>query len=407
MPSRAPDVITTRSGLSIPKVPVVKSTPGKPNRIEKATPRKKKERIKAPKRVEKLLKPLSELARDYPDVLVADIGAYVHRTAAVRQREVEESKIPGKIKRPMNAFMLYRKAYQNLAKILCTQNNHQVVSQVCGDGWPLEPDQIREQFNDWAKVERTNHQNAHPGYKFTPAKPRKKKDELEDSDDASTLGDLDWGSRGGRSKSSRLSQHAVESPSSIFSQPYQPLTLPPMAIGMQNPSVYQYTNPGKPLPTPYDQSDLVGGHYYQQSAHQRGNGSGFVEDVMIRKTPSPLLEYSLGPGPVDGGFDLIGHYQSMSPPPAMEHMIDPSLVPQDRGPYDALYSDLALEDQKRWHPQVVLAETRQMPSESLAQYDDGLLDPQLQYLRGGQLGGQSDWHISTFDEEQPPWDLGE
>jgi hypothetical protein len=73
-------------------------------------------------------------------------------------------KVPGKVKRPMNAFMLYRKAYQNLAKEYCPHNK--VVSQVCGVSWQLEPNHVRAQFADWANIERANHHKAHPSYKF-------------------------------------------------------------------------------------------------------------------------------------------------------------------------------------------------------------------------------------------------
>ncbi|KAF8860945.1 hypothetical protein BDZ45DRAFT_672215 [Acephala macrosclerotiorum] len=100
-----------------------------------------------------------------------DIEAYVNRPAAERQLEAENNKVPGKVKRPMNSFMLYRKAYQLRAKEYGLMTNHQVVSQLCGDSWPLEPEEIREQFAEWARVERDRHEEAHPGYKFTPARP--------------------------------------------------------------------------------------------------------------------------------------------------------------------------------------------------------------------------------------------
>ncbi|KAI1005531.1 hypothetical protein K3495_g2689 [Podosphaera aphanis] len=137
-----------------------------------------KSRFKNPKKVRAetkfptLEKPLSELTKDMTQIHVVDIEAYVNRPPRQRQDEVkDDGKKPGKVKRPMNSFMLYRKAFQNKAKFWCSQNNHQIVSRVCGDSWPLEPNSIKEQFKKWARTERHNHQIAFPQYKFSPSKP--------------------------------------------------------------------------------------------------------------------------------------------------------------------------------------------------------------------------------------------
>ena len=114
---------------------------------------------------------MSELTKD-SDVPVKDIEAWVTRPSAER---VEESiKRKGHIARPMNSFMLYRSAYAERTKDWCKQNNHQVVSSVAGESWPLESDELREQFNDWAKLERDNHAIAFPNYKFSPSKANQK-----------------------------------------------------------------------------------------------------------------------------------------------------------------------------------------------------------------------------------------
>ncbi|KAF8249333.1 HMG-box, partial [Wilcoxina mikolae CBS 423.85] len=93
---------------------------------------------------------------------------WVTRSTQARKKEVE--KRGGYITRPMNSFMLYRSAFAERTKYWCLQNNHQVVSSVSGESWPLEPDHIRQKYNDLAKKERENHQLAHPGYKFSPSK---------------------------------------------------------------------------------------------------------------------------------------------------------------------------------------------------------------------------------------------
>jgi HMG (high mobility group) box len=135
--------------------------------------KKTKEETKAERKTPVLYEPLSGLVRDMK-LPVEDIKAYVNRSVQERREEVEESKAPHKIKRPMNSFMLYRKAYQNVAadwsfQMRTNGGNHGIVSQVCGDAWKLEPESIKNQFAEWAHVERVNHRKAHPGYKFTPS----------------------------------------------------------------------------------------------------------------------------------------------------------------------------------------------------------------------------------------------
>ncbi|PTB39748.1 hypothetical protein M441DRAFT_110959, partial [Trichoderma asperellum CBS 433.97] len=73
------------------------------------------------------------------------------------------------IKRPLNAFMLYRKFYQDVAKTCCTKNNHQQVSTVCGDSWKnLESSQLVREFTRLAAEERKRHVEAFPSYKYDP-----------------------------------------------------------------------------------------------------------------------------------------------------------------------------------------------------------------------------------------------
>jgi hypothetical protein len=140
-----------------------------PGKAKKA----KKEETKAERKTPVLYEPLSGLAKDMK-LPVEDIEAYVNRSVQERREEVEGSKDPHKVKRPMNSFMLYRKAYQNVAadwsfQVRTNGGNHGIVSQVCGDAWKLEPESIKNQFAEWARVERLNHRKANPDYKFTPS----------------------------------------------------------------------------------------------------------------------------------------------------------------------------------------------------------------------------------------------
>lgn len=54
--------------------------------------------------------------------------------------------------------------------------NHQIVSEMCGESWKLEPEEVKGQFTVWARTEKENHEIPHPGYKFTPV--RGEKDEF-------------------------------------------------------------------------------------------------------------------------------------------------------------------------------------------------------------------------------------
>lgn len=379
----------TRNSTRLCRTSELGSAHSKGYRVEKSAPRKKRERTKATKRSSKVLNPLSEFEKDYPSIPIADIETYVHRPMEARLQEVAESKTPGKVKRPMNAFMLYRKAYQNLAKALCTQNNHQVVSQVCGDTWPLEPEVIRAKFNEWARIERENHHHAHPNYKFTPSKPaRKPKRTDNESDDGSVLADPDWtlgraaqvsdnragkqrgqpAGTGGASLSIFESYHAYGSPN----------------MGMSPPPMYRYPNGGKHMSSPYNNIGLVGGQYCQQTIHSASGRGGLVEDIIIREIPSSATY-----GRVEQVQNAY-HERPSQYPPIGQHLghetaIDPSLVSRsDAIRNDGFYDGFGFGGGVQWQGQ------QEMPDpgppglqESMAPLDDVLAqDPQLGYLRG-------------------------
>lgn len=146
--------------------PTSKSAPkARVNRTPKVNRRAKKakERTKA-----KIDTPLSVSTKHLTHIPLRDMDTYVHRPASERKEEV--IKRNGRIARPMNSFMLYRSAYAERTKELSSQNNHQVVSETAGDSWKIEPKEIREKYEDLANVEKTNHLQAHPGYKFSPSK---------------------------------------------------------------------------------------------------------------------------------------------------------------------------------------------------------------------------------------------
>jgi hypothetical protein len=326
--------------------------------VEKPTPKKKKERAKAVKKIAKLEQPMSVLTRDSV-IPVADIDAYVNRSLETRRKEVDEGKIPGKVKRPMNAFMLYRKAYQNRAKEWCSHHNHQVVSQVCGDSWPLEPEHIREQFTEWARVERDNHREAHPGYKFTPSKPMKARyqgeKEMPDTD-ASDGDDPEWrsGSNRQRKRSQPKTQQQpreqkkpdslnLQAPQTLYQhlqpQQNQPfyhanINIPTALLPVQNRSTFQYGSQGKEAHEAPDGKDVP--EHYLQMIQVRQPLNGVVEDMMVHKTPGPAGLGAAVYAPVDPFGAVVTNLaasrdaaislneQRLAPP---HQRIDPSLLP--------------------------------------------------------------------------------
>ncbi|KAJ5665940.1 uncharacterized protein N7477_008388 [Penicillium maclennaniae] len=111
--------------------------------------------------------PLSELTAHMTNIPLRDMDAWVHRSTEVRLQEKAEK---GKVARPMNSFMLYRSAYAERSKRLLSQNNHQVVSSTAGRSWKMEPAEIRDKYEELARIEREAHSRAHPTYKFKPNK---------------------------------------------------------------------------------------------------------------------------------------------------------------------------------------------------------------------------------------------
>ncbi|MCJ1380497.1 hypothetical protein MMC17_003602 [Xylographa soralifera] len=306
-------------------------------KVKKTSKQNKSERPKVPK----LDAPLSELTKNYDQVPVKNMEEWVNRSAEVRNKEVEKRN--GYVTRPMNSFMLYRSAYAERTKIWCLQNNHQVVSSVSGESWPMEPPHIREKFNEYARIERDNHQKAHPGYKFSPSKAqnssrkRKGTNEKTDDDDASDQHDLDFdwrpaGERRPRVKSTKRLGREAGYPvnSTLYNE---------VGYGIQstvselNRSSYQVTNPGKPLPTAMSDHDMYG-QYYQTETYQRFNDPN-IQDVLIRRTDGPGM--LVGAAPPVIGLPGAHHYELLNHDPQglVQNMGDSQVDPLLR--FDAEY----------------------------------------------------------------------
>ncbi|KAI9674542.1 MAG: hypothetical protein M1817_001880 [Caeruleum heppii] len=316
-----------------------KARVNRPPRMRKAAKATKPDKPKVPK----LDAPLSELTAEYTHVPIRDMEGWVTRSSEVRQREV--AKRDGYVTRPMNSFMLYRSAYAERTKLWCLQNNHQVVSSVSGESWPLESDAIRDQYTLYAKIERENHQNAHPGYKFSPSKgpaSRKRKtdhsDEGPDEGEDSELSDVDFaGGWSGAAKkrnhskcSKRQGRHSSNSPARAGR--VESLYGAQRSGGGPNKSSYQATNPGKPLPAAMGLHELQG-QYYQTTIHPNSSFPN-VEDIRLRATEMPSMHVGYQPDhhqaltglPGGSHYDLYQHLSHRSTPaPIEDHQVDPAL----------------------------------------------------------------------------------
>ncbi|KAI0829968.1 hypothetical protein F5Y06DRAFT_209753 [Hypoxylon sp. FL0890] len=385
------DRMTTRSGREISRPHG--GTPAlmpQPSRSKKASPKpsltgagvkkQKKRRGKGSEAVV-LEAPLSELVKNITAVQDTNIEEYVNRATDVRKLEVKTAK-EQKIKRPMNAFMLYRKAYQNRTKEWKKHDNHQVISQVCGTSWNMEPQELRDQYDNWAKIERENHRIAFPEYKFAPSKSKNKKTggsgsrtRVDSDDDGSDLEGYEWEVSAPPSRNASRAGRPIYDPDAEYhpagmrsSYPAYPShQSPPMAHHARLPyppahqSSFGYSNPGKPRPAEYG-AGLGQNQYYQQTTsypHHMYGGAlpghvpSYVENVYMNKANSPAGSFHTT-SPVDHAYDMMGsaypppqphpqhqlqhHQPQVAMPHREHHPIDPSLMGQQGGvhQYDTL-----------------------------------------------------------------------
>lgn len=389
--------------------------------------RKEKSAKTATKESSTIDQPLSILTKDW-DLPIVDIEAYVHRSADERHEEVDRGKVPGKVKRAMNAFMLYRKAYQDRAKKWAQQSNHQVVSKVCGHSWSIEPDNVRRQFNDWAVIERDNHRKAHPEYKFTPSKPRKKgKDEFgEDSD----VDNPDWDASGRRdpkyrapSRTPMVDPHG--GPYGVY--PYSTVAAPDAqpygAYHQRHPQ--HVTHPARHTPTPYDTDEYAGPGPVMHYRHLPTGHHHQLDNMMYANTAQQNIGVSLSHAHHPTGhqhFDLNAQYSTHPPPvnaaphhrshghPAggMGQQIDPSLMSRDGMPqYDMSNPVLAaggLGD-SQWQPGLHgSTDTNEMyAGPYLAEVEESLIpETHLQYLQGD----SESWKVDSVNENDDWQGLG-
>lgn len=113
--------------------------------------------------------PFSQLAQHMAHIPVKDMEAWVHRTTETRQREIEGRR---KVPRPPNQFLLYRSAYADVAQKWCCQDQ-MTISRLLSQSWHKEPYDVREKYRYLAEIEKQNHQNAFPNYRFVLRRAKK------------------------------------------------------------------------------------------------------------------------------------------------------------------------------------------------------------------------------------------
>ncbi|PVI07207.1 hypothetical protein DM02DRAFT_609187 [Periconia macrospinosa] len=269
---------------------------------------------------------------------VRNMKEWVERSTETRKKEVEKRN--GYVTRPMNSFMLYRSAYAERTKQWCLQNNHQIVSSVSGESWPLEPPEIRDLYNEYAKIERLNHQSAHPTYKFSPSKTtvpaRKRKGEFSD-EEPSDLDDTEWkpGHRRTRYQPSRqedqeLGYLAGGVDGGFFHPSFR------SNGGGRNKPGWETNYEGRPIPMPMPHEDPYN-QYYQAPMHAgMGMNPGTMEDMRLRRVDSPSSTIQFAPDHallgLPGGHvvDLMQQLNSHPGTPlGGEPQVDPMLLAFD------------------------------------------------------------------------------
>lgn len=238
----------------------------------------------------KLDGPISQLTESFHTTPIKDMDAWVSRSALERQDEVRKKN--GKISRPMNSFMLYRSAYAERTKRLVGANNHQIVSKIAGQGWKMEPIEIRRKYEELAKLERDNHAATHPDYKFSPNKAPTSNSRRDSGSPSLTPGHIageggfsdmesDFGSTAyrGSSYAHSRSQSFEETyyDSSRDSSPFGPDSM--ITPGYVHPSWQNTSHPsGLPMmqPSSLQGSESYGGdmHYRPISPNQQDMGYG-------------------------------------------------------------------------------------------------------------------------------------
>ncbi|PHH79443.1 hypothetical protein CDD80_4787 [Ophiocordyceps camponoti-rufipedis] len=317
-------------------------------------------------------KPLSECIKDEGDTEVFDVFAHVHRET--RKNEVGND---GKVKRPLNAFLLYRKHVIIFVKKKFLQeenkNNQQLVSRICGDSWKMETDEVKAKFKKLAQEEKSRHGEAFPLYKYTPKTIKKTEN---DGDGIKSETGARSASAGGRTLDS-ASPDAVKDPfeASYGSQP---------RAGLHEPRILQESHVESSYTFATQPPVGIGGQGQLQY-------TGYHDEAGA--TPDYTYGWSHNGLPQAGSYGLeasVDMQPRAVPVSNHELYIDPTLLPRVEEPVYHWHTndDVLHENQGSWNPQSY------MSNMVAAMPDLDINGAHEAYLKGG----QEDWETSQLGE---------
>lgn len=90
------------------------------------------------------------------------------------QRLQPTDRIQKRPPRPLNSFMLYRKAFRQKLSLSKLGIPNKEISKLAAMMWNEEEEQVRCYYERMAEEEKLKHSQAHPGYKYCPRPKRKK-----------------------------------------------------------------------------------------------------------------------------------------------------------------------------------------------------------------------------------------
>ena len=99
---------------------------------------------------------------------LTSLSALAHQDDSTREKEP-------RVKRPMNAFMLYAQVARRKVATKYPNLNYAKLSKTLGKIWQVLPEEERRPFIQEAERLRTQHKLKHPHYKYTPKRLKPKK----------------------------------------------------------------------------------------------------------------------------------------------------------------------------------------------------------------------------------------
>lgn len=150
---------------AIQQGPIAIPQPAPASGANRAKPRNApRKNVSAGKGIPILEKPLSELPSRKGSDPLEEIAKYAERSI---QERLKEAEVAGRVKRPSNKFLLYRKAYNSSVK----KGDMHAASAIIGQSWAMEGDEVREHFAWLANTDAMLHEAAFPTYQYTPRRP--------------------------------------------------------------------------------------------------------------------------------------------------------------------------------------------------------------------------------------------